>query len=147
MPDEDLVQSKVNTQTLLPARKPTEETLQVPPEPLSLQLPDVSQPDLQPATSSSVLAPVSTRSGRWDLLKSAISPPSNIMQRLFEQFWKVNTLLDLFCLIKCPSVYCLPYRTFISLFCLFKKGDVTILLSFALRACTVWDVTRMYLLH
>ena len=63
MPDEDIVESKVNAQTLPPARKPTEETLQVPPEPSALQLPDVSQPDLQPA-SPGVPAPVSTRSGR-----------------------------------------------------------------------------------
>ena len=63
MPDEDIVESKVKTQTLPPARKPTEETLQVPPKPSALQLPDVSQPDLQPA-SPSVLAPVSARSGR-----------------------------------------------------------------------------------
>lgn len=43
--------------------KPTEETLQVPSEPPALQLPDVSQPDLQPA-SPGVPPPVSTRSGR-----------------------------------------------------------------------------------
>ena len=44
MPDEDMVELKVNAQTLPPIRKPTEETLQVPPdhEPLALQLPDVS---------------------------------------------------------------------------------------------------------
>ena len=37
--------------------------LQVPPEPSALQFPDVSQPDLQPA-SPGVVPPVSTRSGR-----------------------------------------------------------------------------------
>jgi len=63
MPDEDIGESKVNAQTLLPARKPTEETLQVPPEPSALQLPDVSQPDLQSA-SQTIPAHVSTRSGR-----------------------------------------------------------------------------------
>ena len=41
MPDEDIKESKVNAQTLPPARKPTEETLQVPAEPSALQLPDV----------------------------------------------------------------------------------------------------------
>jgi hypothetical protein len=63
IPDENIVESKVNTQTPPPARKPTEGTLQVPPEPSALQLPDVSQPDLQPVLPS-VSAPVSTRSGR-----------------------------------------------------------------------------------
>jgi len=63
MPDGDIGESKVNAQTLLPTRKPTEETPQVPPEPSALQLPDVSEPDLQP-TLPSVPAPVSTRSGR-----------------------------------------------------------------------------------
>lgn len=63
MSDGDIAESKVNAQTLLPTRKPTEETLQVPPEPSALQLPDVSQPDSQPA-SPSFPAPVSTRSGR-----------------------------------------------------------------------------------
>jgi len=63
IPDGDIRESKVNAQTLLPSRKPTEDTLQVPPEPSALQLPDVSQPDLQPALPS-VPAPVSTRSGR-----------------------------------------------------------------------------------
>ena len=63
MPDKDIVESKVHTQTLPPARKPIEEALKVPPEPSALQLPDVSQPDLHPG-SPSVLASVSTRSGR-----------------------------------------------------------------------------------
>jgi len=63
MPDGDIGESKVNAQTLLPTRKPTEETLEVPPEPSALQVPDVSQPDSQPA-SPSFPAPVSTRSGR-----------------------------------------------------------------------------------
>jgi len=63
MPDEDIVESKVNVQTLFPARKPTEETLQLPPEPSALQLPDVSQPDLEPA-SPGVFPSVSTRSGK-----------------------------------------------------------------------------------
>ena len=63
MPDEYIVESKVNVQTLSPAKKPTEETLQVPPEPSALQFPDVSQPDLQPVPPG-VLPPVSTRSGR-----------------------------------------------------------------------------------
>ena len=63
MPDEDIVESKVNVQTLFPAKKHTEGTLQVPPEPSALQLPDVSKPDLQPA-SLGVIPPVSTRSGR-----------------------------------------------------------------------------------
>ena len=49
MPDEDIVELKVIAQTLPPAGKPTEETLQVPPKPSALQLPDVSQPDLQSA--------------------------------------------------------------------------------------------------
>ena len=67
MSDGDIGESKVNAQTLLPTRKPTEETLQVPPEPSALQLPDVSQPDSQPdsqSASPSFPAPVSTRSGR-----------------------------------------------------------------------------------
>ena len=61
--NKDTVESKVNAQTLPPARKPNEEILQVPPKPSVLHLPDVSQPDLQPA-SPGVLPPVSTRSGR-----------------------------------------------------------------------------------
>ena len=63
MPGEDIVESKVNAPALPPAMKPTEETLQVPSEPPALQLPDVSPPDLQPA-SPGVPPPVSTRSGR-----------------------------------------------------------------------------------
>ena len=63
--DEDIVESKVNAQTLPPAKKHTEETLQVPPdhEPSALQLPDVSQPDLQP-TLPGVPSLVFTKSGR-----------------------------------------------------------------------------------
>ena len=63
IPDKDIVESKVNAQTLPPARKPAEETLQLPPKPSALKLSDVPQPVLQPA-SPSVPAPVSTRSGR-----------------------------------------------------------------------------------
>ena len=63
MPDEVIVESQVNIQTLFPARKPTEETLQLPSEPSALQLPDVSQPHLEP-TSPGALPPVSTRSGK-----------------------------------------------------------------------------------
>ena len=63
IPDEDIVESKVNAQTLPSARKPAEETVQLPPKPSALQLSDVPQPDLQPA-SPGVPAPVSTRSGR-----------------------------------------------------------------------------------
>ena len=65
MADEDIVESKVNAQTLPPAKKHTEETLQVPPdhEPSALQLPDVSQPDLQP-TLPGVPSLVFTKSGR-----------------------------------------------------------------------------------
>jgi len=44
----DNLLSKANAQTLSPARKPTEEALQVPPEHSALHLPDISQPDLQP---------------------------------------------------------------------------------------------------
>ena len=59
MLDEDTVESKLNAQTLPPAKKPTEETCQLPLEPSVLQLPDVSQP-----ASQGVPAPVSTRSGK-----------------------------------------------------------------------------------
>ena len=38
MPDEGIVEWEVYAQILPPARKPTEETLQVPPEPSALQL-------------------------------------------------------------------------------------------------------------
>ena len=91
MPDEDIVESKVNAQTLPPARKPTEETLQVLPdhEPSTLQLPDVAQPpDLQPA-SPGVPPPVCTRSGRIVRRSdstSGTSPPRNPVYRLCEQF-------------------------------------------------------------
>ena len=61
--DEDILESKLNSQTLPPTRKPTEETRQVPAEHSALPLPDVSQPDLQPALPS-VPAPASSRSGR-----------------------------------------------------------------------------------
>ena len=50
MPDEDIVESKVNVQNLFAGRKHTEETLKAPPQPSALQLPHVSQPDLQPAS-------------------------------------------------------------------------------------------------
>ncbi|XP_022779512.1 ATP-dependent DNA helicase PIF1-like [Stylophora pistillata] len=50
MPDEDIVESKANPQTLPSTKKPTEETLQAPHEPSALQLPDVAQPDLRPAS-------------------------------------------------------------------------------------------------
>ncbi len=63
MPDEDIVESKVIAQTLPPAGKLTEETLQVPPEPSAFQLPGVSQPDLQSA-SPDALPSVTTKSGR-----------------------------------------------------------------------------------
>ncbi|XP_022806614.1 uncharacterized protein K02A2.6-like [Stylophora pistillata] len=63
MPDEDIVESKANAQTLPSTNKPTEETLQAPHEPSALQLPDVAQPDPHPA-SPGVPPPVSTRSGR-----------------------------------------------------------------------------------
>lgn len=63
MPDEDIIESKANAQTLPSTKKPTEETLQAPHEPSALQLPDVAQPNLQPA-SPGVPPPVSTRSGR-----------------------------------------------------------------------------------
>jgi len=57
------MESKVSAQNLPPVRKPAEGTLQLPLEPSTLQLIDVPQPDLQPA-SPGVPAPVSTRSGR-----------------------------------------------------------------------------------
>ena len=65
IPDEAIVESKVNAQSLPPATKPTDETLQVLPdyEPSALQSPDVSQPDLQPALPG-VPSPLCTRSGR-----------------------------------------------------------------------------------
>ncbi|PFX33745.1 Uncharacterized protein K02A2.6 [Stylophora pistillata] len=53
IPDEDIVESKANAQTLPSTKKPTEETLQAPHEPSALQLPDVAQPDLQPASPES----------------------------------------------------------------------------------------------
>ena len=59
IPDEDMVESKVNAQSLPPAGKPTYQTLH---EPSALQLPGVSQPDLQPALPG-VPSRVCTRSG------------------------------------------------------------------------------------
>lgn len=52
LPDEDEVQSKVDTQTRRITRRPSEETPQLPTEPSALQMPAVSQPDPQPASPS-----------------------------------------------------------------------------------------------
>ena len=58
-----------------------------------------------------------------DLLTLGTSPRMNPVYRLCGQFWTVNIVrFDL--LITCLSVYCLLYCP-LTLFCLFKNGDVT----------------------
>ena len=93
MPDEDIAESKVNAQTLPSTKKPTEETLQAPHESSALQLPDVAQPDLQPA-SPGVPPSVSTRSGRM-VRRPTYLRDFTILESstgLSKPFWTVNTV-------------------------------------------------------
>ena len=63
MPDEDKVQSKVDTQIRPPFRRPSEGIPQLRTKSSALQMPAAWQPSSQPAPPS-VPIPVSTRSGR-----------------------------------------------------------------------------------
>ena len=63
MPDEDKVQSKVDTQIRPPVRRPSEGIPQLRTKSSALQMPATWQPSSQPAPPS-VPIPVSTRSGR-----------------------------------------------------------------------------------
>ena len=89
IPDEDIVESKVKAQTLSPARKPTEETLQVPliinSQHCSYRM-FCSQIYSQLCQVFLPLFVLEVAGLLGDLLTSGTSPPRNPVYRLCEQF-------------------------------------------------------------
>ena len=126
MADEDTVESKFNAQTLPPPGNLLRRHSRRPLNPSALQLAMFrSQTYSQLHQLSFPLFLLEVAGFLGDLLTSGTSPPRNPVYRLFTQFGTVNTVRFVL-LITCLSVYCLPFCLF-TLFCLFKKGDVTML--------------------
>ena len=123
MADEDMVESKFNAQTLPPARKPTEETLQVPPEPSALQLPIFcSQIYSQLHHVFFPLFLLEVAGFLGDLLTSGTSPPRNPVYRLFTQFGTVNTIRFVL-LITCLSRFTASFTRCFSPYFYWKWQD------------------------